>query len=196
MTSFSNRLSFCSAALILAFTISIAQAQAGEVLHALTGVVSKVDAATKTLSVKTADGAEHAFKYTEKTTVHDATVAGHEVKQASVDSYLASKKGSQVVVRYTENGSDHVATSVTDFGKDSLRSAKGAVDHGDKDAHTLTIKTEDGGEKTFNLSKHAVVETDHGAVDAAKWSYKEGDKVTVHYASAAGKNIAHFIHKF
>ena len=189
-----QRLSAC-ACMLVALTLGVTLARASGLFHALTGVISKVDSSAKTLTVKTADGAEHAFQYTDKTAVRDSQVAGHEVKKESVDSYLAGKQGTQVVVRYAEMGSDKVAASVDDYGKEGLKVARGTINHADMAAHTLTIKTDDGGKKTFDVSRDAVVEADHGAVAGAKWSYQEGDQVTVHYASIAGKDIAHFIHK-
>ena len=41
-------------------------------VSAVSGTVKKVDAATKTIVVKTEDGAEHTFHFVAKTTVHGA----------------------------------------------------------------------------------------------------------------------------
>lgn len=186
---------FACACMLMALTIGVSLGHGEGLFHALTGVISAVDSSAKTLAVKTADGAEHAFQYTDKTAVYDSQLAGQEVKKGAIDSYLAGKQGTQVVVRYTEKGSDNAATSVTDYGKEGLKVTEGTIDKADNAAHTLTIKTADGTKKSFDVSKDAVVESDHGAVDAAKWSYKQGGKIRVHYVNATGKDIAHFIHK-
>lgn len=183
------------AGLILVCTIGVVPSSAENLLHALTGVISKVDSTSKTLTVKAADGTEHAFTYTKKTAVRDSQAAEREVNQATVDSYLAGKQGSQVVVAYTEKGANQVATSVKDYGKQSFKVADGVVESADQTTHTLTVKTADGATRSFDVAKDAVVETNHGAVDAAKWSYHQGDQIRVHYVNTAGKDIAHFIQK-
>jgi hypothetical protein len=173
--------------------VSLAAAQ--DVVHVVSGVVTKVDKDGKTLGVKTADGAEHVFKYTEKTTIHGSKDAAKGAKAGALDSYFTGKEGTQVVVRYTKKGGDEVATGVDDLGKDSQKWAKGTVTKVDKTAHTLTIKTEDGSEQTYSFAKDAAGDSEKGAVKG--WDYtaakaKEGDKVVVHYTDSAGKKIVHF----
>jgi hypothetical protein len=84
------------------------------VVHALTGVVKDVDKGTKTVVIKAADGTEHAFKYTEKTTVTGAKDTGKGVDAASRDTYLTAKKGAKVTVEYTEKGAEKTATGIKD----------------------------------------------------------------------------------
>ena len=181
--------------MLMALTIGAVFGYADGLPHALTGVLVRVDSSAKTLTVKTDDGAEHAFHYTVQTAVHDSQLAANEVKVNAIGSYLVSKEGTQVVVRYTAKGSDKAATSVTDYGKEGFKVAEGTIDKADNATRTLTIKTADGTRKSFDVSKDAVVESDHRTVDTAKWSYKQGDKIRVHYVNTTGKDIAHFIHK-
>ena len=62
-------------ALALSTSLSFA---AQDVVHAVEGTVTKVDSATKTVAVKTADGTEHTFHYLGDVTVH--LHAGVEVR--------------------------------------------------------------------------------------------------------------------
>lgn len=175
-------LSFCAAGL-----------RAQHVVHAVTGAVTKVDATAKTIAVKTADGSEEVFKYTEKTSVRGAKSAGDATKTAAVDTYMAGKEGTQVVVRYVGKGADKTAIGVKDFGKDTLKVSKGTVTKVDHAAHTVGIKTEDGTEATYRVSKDAAVDTEHGVVEGAKYSAKEGDHIVVHYSEEAGHKVVHFL---
>jgi arginine repressor len=173
----------------------VASAAAQDVMHILSGVVTKVDKDAKTIGVKTADGTEHVFKYTEKTGIHGFKEVDKGVKAGALDTYFAGKEGTQVTVRYTKKGADEVAMGVDDLGKDSQKMAKGTVTKVDKAAHTMTIKTEDGTEQTFSVSKDAARDSEKGVVKG--WDYtaakaKDGDKVVVHYTESAGKKIAHF----
>ena len=177
----------------LAFSSSGLLAQ--HVVHAVTGAVSNVDASAKTIAVKTADSGEEVFKYTEKTSVRGATAAGNAArtaaKTAAVDTYMAGKEGTHMVVRYVGKGADKTASGIKDFGQDSLKVSKGTVTHVDQAAHTVGIKTEDGVEATYRLSKYAAVDTEHGVVEGTKYTAKEGDHVVVHYSEGAARKVVH-----
>lgn len=163
-----------------------------DVVHAVSGAVTKVDKDAKTIGVKTADGTEHVFHYSEKTTVRGAKDAGKGVKTGAVDTYFAGKEGTHVVVRYTEKGAEKTADSVDDFGKDTMKVTEGTVTKVDKAAHTVSVKTADGAETTYDWGKDATIDTEHGVVKSSKFVAKEGDKVVVHYSEDAGKKIVHF----
>lgn len=178
-------------ALIAAAISQVAFAE--EVVHAISGVVSRVDSATKTIFVKASDGTEHAFKFTEKTAVHAGKMTAMGVKTGTADTYFAGKEGTHVVVHYTGEGADRTAVAFRDLGKDTVKVSKGTITHVDKDAHTVTVKTEGGAEETYQLGKDASIDTEHGVVDGTKYVAKEGEKVTVHYTESAGKKVAHFI---
>ena len=157
--------------------------------HATEGVITRVDSAAKEIAVKTADGTEQVFKFTEKTTMHGAK----GVKAGAVHTYLAGKEGTHVIVHYTGEGSEKTAVGVDDFGKDTLKVSKGTVSGVDKAAHTVSVKTEDGSEETYHIGKDTAVDTEHGVVKGTEYTAKEGEKVSVHYTEEAGKKVAHFI---
>jgi hypothetical protein len=54
------------------------------------------------------------------------------------------------------------------------------------------VKTEDGVETTYSLSRDAAVDTEKGVVKGTDYTAKEGDKVVVHYSEDAGKKVVHF----
>jgi hypothetical protein len=178
--------------LILCATAVVSFAFDADVVHAVSGAVTKIDKDAKTIAVKTADGTEHVFHYTEKTAIHGAHDAGKAVKAGAVDTYFDGKEGTHVVVRYTEKGADKTASSVDDFGKDTMKVSEGTVTKVDKAAHTVKIKTADGAETTYDWGKDATVDTEHGVVKSTQYVAKEGDKVVVHYTEDAGKKVVHF----
>jgi hypothetical protein len=180
-----------SCALLLCLTIFAGLAMAAEdVTHAVAGTVSKVDKASKTLVIKAADGTEHTFKYTEKTAVRGAKGASKDAKKAMLDTYMDGKEGTNVIVHYTEKGADKTAVAVEDLGKDGVKVSEGTITKVDKAARTVTVKTKDGAEETYDLSKDAVIDSGKGIAKETK----EGEKVTVHYTEEGGKKIAHFLH--
>jgi arginine repressor len=142
------------------------------------GTIKKVDSATKTVVVKTADGTEHVVKFTTDTTV-----------KGTKDGFDGLEDGTEVVVRTTGKGVDATATEVGKVSKDGLKATKGSIEKFDAGTKTVVIKTADGTEKTFELSGKAVE-------DAGKATGKgvaKGAKVTVYYTEEGGKKTAHFL---
>jgi hypothetical protein len=136
------------------------------------GTVKKVDSATKTVVVKTADGTEHTIKFTGDTTV-----------KGTKDGFNGLKEGTEVVARTTGKGVDETAVDVGKVSKDGLKATKGTITKFDKDTKTVVIKTADGTEKTFELSGKAVED----AGKATGEGVAKGTKVTVYYTEKAEK---------
>jgi hypothetical protein len=180
----------------LAVASAVATAQdvskGGDVVHAVAGVVTKIDSAAKTITVKAADGTEHVFKYTEATTIHAAEKGGTVAKKGALDTYMAGKEGTHAVVRYTGEGADKTAVGVDDLGKRSVEVGEGTVTGVDKTARTVTIKAEDGTESTYHVAKDATIDTEHGITKGSELIAKKGEKATVHYTDEAGKKVVHF----
>lgn len=177
-------------AIVAAFCAQIAVAQT--MMHAVEGAVTKIDTSAKTIVIKAADGTEHVFKYTEKTTMRGLKAGAHEAKAGGVEAYMKGKEGTDVVVHYTGEGADKSAVAIRDMGKDTVKVSKGTVTKVDKTGRTVTVKTEDGSEETYHVAKDATVEGEHGVMKGADYA-KEGEKVTVHYTEDAGKKVAHFM---
>jgi hypothetical protein len=98
----------CSSLLVL-FIVASSSAFDQDVAHAVAGAVTKVDAAARSIAIKTADGAEEVFKFTEKTTVTAAKAVAGGAKTAGVATDMAGKEGTHVVVRYVARGGDKTA---------------------------------------------------------------------------------------
>jgi hypothetical protein len=168
----------------LAFLFGATAAVAQDVVSAVSGTVKKVDAGTKTVVVKTADGTEHTFHFVERTSVQgaDATAAGAK------DAFNGVKEGSEVVVHYTKKGTEETAEEIDRVGKDGLKVTEGTVTKIDRGGKTLVVKTADGAEETYHLTEHAAKDAGKGI---GKGSEKSA-KVTVYYTEEAGRKVAHF----
>jgi hypothetical protein len=165
-----RRLAVC---IFLGTVICMAQ----DVVSIVHGTVTKVDHATKTVVVKSTDGTEHAVKVTGETTI-----------KGTKDGFDGLKEGTEVVARTTGKGVDETGTEIGKIGKDSLEVADGTVTKIDEGTKTVTVKTADGTEKTFEY-------TDNAGKDVGKAVGKgtaKSAKVTVYYTDDAGKKIAHF----
>ncbi len=172
---------------ILAAFCAVMALAADDVVSAVHGVVTKVDAASKTIVVKTKDGTLHTIHFVDKTTVK----GGEAVETGAKDTFNGVKEGSEVVAHYTVAGTEKTAVEVDKVGKDGYKSVEGTVTKVGEGGKTITVKAADGTEHTFETAGHG---TKVAAVDTAKGTEK-GAKVTVYYTESAGKKIAHFFEK-
>jgi hypothetical protein len=160
---------------------------ADDPVTAIHGVVTKVDAAAKTIVVKTKDGTEHTIHFVDNTAVR----GGEAGEAGAKDTFHGVKEGSEVVAHYTVKGTDNTAVEVDKVGKGGFKSMEGTVTKVGEDGKTITVKAADGTEQTFEVAGHG---TKVAAVDAGKGTAK-GAKVTVYYSESAGKKIVHFFEK-
>lgn len=174
----------------LLFVSGICSAQ--DVVHAVHGTITKVDSASKTVAVKTADGTEHTIKFVDKTTVHGADAAADVTADAAKDSFHGLKEGSEVVAHYTVKGTEKTAVEVDKVGKDGMKATEGTVTEIDRGTKVVAVKTADGTVQTFKMSDHAVADAGKGVGKGTEKSAK----VTVYYTEESGKKIAHFFEKF
>jgi len=173
---------------VVAFLLSgVAAFAAEDVVTAVEGTVSKVDEASKTVVVKTADGTEQTLHFVKRTSVR----GGKDTAAGAKDAFHGLKEGSTVVVHYTVKGSEKTAVEIDDVGKEGLKATEGTVSRIDRGAKTIAVKTADGAEETFRLS-------DRAAKDAGKdiaTGAEKTAKVTVYYTDEAGHKVAHFFKK-
>lgn len=175
--------------LALAAVLALSQlAHAIEQKHGIiVGTVLKLDAGAKTVVVKAEDGTEHTLHFLKRTMVHGAqlTATGAE------DSFHRLKEGSRVAVHYTAKGADETADEFDNLGRDGLKTSEGTVEHIDRGAKTLTVKTADGSEDVYRLTDNAAKDA---GTDIAAGTEKSA-KVTVYYTEEGGHKVAHFFKK-
>ncbi len=176
-------LRFLAVAALLAGGLHAAE----DVVSAVHGVVTKVDATSKTVVVKTKDGTEHTIHVVDKTVVRgaDDTVAGAK------DTFHGVKEGSEVVVHYTVKGTEKTGLEIDKLGKGGLKSVEGVVTKVGEGGKTVVVKAADGTEHAFDVTGK---DTAAAAKDIGKGADKTG-KVTVYYTEEAGKKVAHFFKK-
>ncbi len=169
-------------------SLSVFSARADEdVVTAIHGTVTKIDAASKTIVVKAVDGTEHTVHFAANTTVHGAQATAGGAK----DSFHGLTEGSEVVAHDTAKGGEETAVEVDKVGKGGMHAVDGTVTHVSADGKTVIVKSADGTAHTF----HVVAQD---TADSAKAIGKGADKsakVTVYYTETASKKVAHFFQK-
>ncbi len=164
------RLAVC---LMVAAVVCVAQ----DVVNVVHGTVTKVDNATKTVVVKSADGTEHTIK-----------VTGDTAYKGTKEGFDGLKEGTEVVARTTGKGVEETGLEIGKVGKDSLKVTKGTITKIDEGTKTVVVKTADGTEKTFEYTGNAGKDVGK----AVGKGTEKSAKVTVYYTNEAGKKIAHF----
>jgi len=172
---------------VLALSLVSAASGLEDVVTGVHGTIEKIDSATKTIVLKTADGTEHSLHFVGKTAVHGAEAS----EKAAEGSWHGLKSGYEVVAHYTTKGSEDTAVEIDKVGKDGLKMSDGAVKDIDRGGKKLVVEGGDGAESTFRLTDHAARD---GGKDIGK-GMEKGTKVTVYYTEDAGKKIAHFFEK-
>jgi hypothetical protein len=157
----------------VAAVICVAQ-DVASVVH---GTVTKVDHATKTVVVKSADGTEHTIKATGQTTY-----------KGSKEGFDGLKEGTEVVAHKTGKGAEETGVEIGKIGKDGVKVTDGTIVKVDHGAKKVVVKGADGTEKTFDYTETAG--KDMG--EAVGAGAEKGAKVTVYYTEESGKKIAHF----
>jgi len=173
--------------LLLLACFFVMSLRATPVVSAVHGTITKVDAAAKTITVKTKDGAEETVHFAGRTAVY----GGEATADGAKDAMHGLKVGSEVVAHYTMKGGEKSAVEVDRVGKDGVQTMDGAVSKVGKDGKTVVVKGADGIEHTFAI---AGKDTADAARGIAKGSEKSA-KVTVYYTQEAGKKVAHFFEK-
>jgi hypothetical protein len=158
--------------------------RAAEKTASVEGLVTKIDRTAETVMVKAADGTERTMHLVGRTVVH----GGKETYKGAEEAARGLQEGSQVVVHYTEKGTDETAEEIDRIGKDGLKTSEGTITKFDRAAGTMTIKIADGTEETYRLTEHATEDAGKETEDTAKKSAH----AIVYYSEEAGRKVAHY----
>ena len=166
-----NKLARLAVCIFLGGAICVAQ----DVVSFIHGTIKKVDHATKTIVVKTADGTEHTIKVT-----GDATIKGTK------DGFDGLKEGTEVVARTTGKGVDETAVDVGKVSKDGTWMASLIAGHGH----------DGGGSGIMGIAPRSRVlsirvVTDRKDPGYAAYQHESDSRVPSALAQAIGYAVAH-----
>lgn len=186
-----RRVLFCSC-LFAAFLLAVpAMSRAQEIIHALTGTVSTVDAAAKTLTVLQDSGSEgifHALTNTKTPLAFDKRIAA-----ASTAAPAFNKQGAYAIVFYFGIDDDRTAVAVKSLGTGPFSSISGVVTKYDGHAHTITVQDAAGAQQTLRIDSDSVAETTLGAIVGLKLDAHKGDQVRIVSSQVNGAATVLFV---
>jgi hypothetical protein len=166
-------------------------ATAQEVVHALAGTVTSIDAVAKTITINTDDGSEGTFK--DMTSSNTQILFDKNIRTDATAADEFKKSGVRVIVYYFGIGKVRTVVALRSLGPGPFTISSGTVVKYDKAAHTLSIRDISGTIKTFNISSDMVVETSRGAAERTVFQPANGDPVRVTSTIVIGNATALFI---
>ena len=164
---------------------------AQEVVHALAGTVSSIDATSKTITVKTDDGSEGLFK--DSTDAKIPIDFNRDLRAQTTAADAFAKTGTRVIVYYFGNGDVRTAVSLQSLGAGAMMKSSGTVMKFDRHKHLLTVLTNSGAKEVFEITPKTVTETSVGAVAGDRFNLQKGDHVRVTALPDGGGQTAVFI---
>lgn len=176
--------------LLLGLTASTAiTAAAQSVVHALTGVVTAVNPATKTIHINPDDGSQSLFYILTK---QDAPLEFQKsLRAAATPATTYTSTNSQAIVFYIGDDTVRTAVAIEDLGPGPFVKSLGTILKLDK--HSITIKNSAGSEETFQIDPKTVGDASNGVVEGRKFDVNKGAQVRIIGTSANGVETALFI---
>ncbi len=179
-------------ALLLGCALAAATAlHAQEVVHALTGTMTSVDAKAKTFQVATDDGTEGQFSSVVNPKLSYEIPS--KLKGSVTPAANFNKVNTRVLVYYIGDNSVRTAVAVEDLGAGPFVKVRGTVVKLDKHKHSLTVADDAGKQETFQIGPKTVAEAADGVEEGMHFDAQKGDAVRVTASTANGAEDALFI---
>jgi hypothetical protein len=175
----------------LLVTCLAASAEAQEVVHAVTGVLTAVNPADSTFSIKAADGSIASFKASDiksKPVTFSKDVAAETVSAKDFHTL-----GAQVLVFYYGYDTVRTAVAIRSLGMNPLGRVNGKVKNFDKHRHAMTVDGSTSAPMDLVLSGETIVDTPDGVVEGLKYHPNKGELVGAVTKSSQGAQTALFI---
>jgi hypothetical protein len=162
-----------------------------EVIHAVTGVATKVDNDAHTITLTTSDGDEMIVR--DEAANHPGYDFDKALRAETVESTAFNKQGDRVILYYFGEGWQRRAVAVKDLGPAPLKLTTGQITHWDRHHHVVTVKAANGSTETFQLDGKTAVDTPMGVVNGDKFDAHNGDQISIKYLDNNGSNEAVFL---
>ncbi|WP_109484574.1 hypothetical protein [Occallatibacter savannae] len=149
---------------------------AQQVVHALTGTVSSINSASKTISVFQDNGIQGLFS--DGTDSKTRLSIDKKVSLETTAADVFKKTGAYVVVLYYGSDQDRTAVALKNLGAGPFTSVTGSVVKFDG-KHSVAVSDESGATQVFKITQATIGEGYMGAVDGYKIQVQKGDKVRI-----------------
>ncbi len=145
---------------------------------ALEGTMKKLYRAANIIIVKTIDGVEHAFTFTENLLVHGG-------KRPGIDALEGLQEGRTIVVHYSVSGTREMAAEIDQVSDEGLRISEGTVVRISRSRREIVIRFANGVTETLRLTERAAAA---GAAPVDRTAVG----VKIFYADENGQKVVHY----
>ena len=166
-------------------------ASSQEVVHALTGTISSINSASKTITVFQDNGNRGTFN--EMGDAKTRLSFDKKVAQETVNAASFTDQGAYAIVFYYGMVENPTVVAVKALGKGPFASSEGTITSFNAHDHSLSITDQSGTVSTFKLAADSVAEGSTGAVEALKLQARKGDHVRIVSATVDGSPTALFV---
>jgi hypothetical protein len=164
-------------------------APAQQVVHALTGTVSAIDNAAKTITVFQDNGDQGTFGELPSSKLHiefDKKVEAGTTPAAAFD-----KKGAYAIVFYVGESDARTVVALRSLGAGPFSSTVGTVEK--FESRSITVQDKSGATHTFKIDAQTVAEGGMGVEEGTKFRADRGDQVRIVSSTVEGTPTALFL---
>lgn len=169
----------------------VAQGAAQQVVHALTGTVSSISDATKTITVFQDSGSSGVFKMMSDSRTRidfDKKVAAGTTRADAFNT-----EGAYAIVFYFGDDDDRRVVALKSLGKGPFTSTVGTVAKFEAHGRSISVVDNTGAVKTFRISAATVAEGGAGVEEGFKLQVEKGARVRVVSSMEDGTPTALFV---
>jgi len=170
----------CSFSSILALAILCPHALAQQVVHAMGGTVTAIDAKALTLTIQSDQGYTTRFQALPKAKAN--AMLDKQIVALSSPADQLAKVGDHVVVLYIGDNTVLSALAIENLGPAPTAQHDGTVAGFDRHSHGVTLK---GEPNALTLSEKTVVDTPDGVTTGLKYKPSKGDHIQIKSAQGA-----------
>lgn len=165
-------------------------ASSQQIVHALTGTVSSIDSASKTITLFQDNGSRETY---DVMSAKARLAFDKKVEADSTEAKTFEKSGAYVILFYFGTDENRTAVAVKSLGKGPFSSTTGEVTNWNDHQNTISVKGTDGKVQSFKVDDQTVAETYTGVVNGSKFDVDKGDQVRIVSTLRDGQPIVLFI---
>jgi len=164
---------------------------AQEVVHAMTGTVSAINNAAKTITVFQDNGSKGVFSVMSnpKTQIE----FDKKIEAGTIAASAFNKSGAYVIVFYFGDIESPTVAAFKSLGTGPFTSIVGKVEKFENKSHSISVADDSGKVQTFRIGADTVAETISGVEAGLKFHAQAGDQVRVVGATVDGNPTAMFL---
>jgi hypothetical protein len=167
------------------------QLAAQEIVHALCGTVSSIDATGKTITLFQDTGSPATFNVMSSSNTRIAF--DKKVADEVTEAKKFQKQGAYVILFYFGTDGNRTAVALKNLGSGPFSSTTGEVTEWNGRSNQLSLRDKSGAVHSFKIDDQTVGETYMGVVNGSKFDVDKGEKVRLVSSTKDGTSTVLFI---